>query len=307
MADNWMRRYVMKCGVMGQTGFQIGNVHSAKETALHICFSIEKSDAENPNDAKVQIWNLSDTHLKMLEAKDCIVELRAGYGDTIALVLVGTITSVITTMENADRLTEMTIVDGYVSLRDTVLSISLNGKVSSKDVYQMIANEMGMAILFAKDLTFKTIPNGFSYVGKAKNALQKIATYCGHKWTIQNQVIQIALPNRAVNTIGYLLSNETGLIGIPRRITLESGSSSQVGWEVEYLLNGVIGVNDVVKLKSLTANGYFRVCKITMDGDNFDGDWICTAQLVEIEANAELDTKVSKAIENNATIESTIV
>ena len=56
MADNWMRRYVMKCGVMGQIGFQIGNIHTDIETALHICFSIEKSDAENPNDAKGQPW-----------------------------------------------------------------------------------------------------------------------------------------------------------------------------------------------------------------------------------------------------------
>ena len=298
MADNWMRRYVMKCGVVGQKGFQIGNINNAKETALHICFSIEKSDAENPNDAKVQIWNLSDTHLKMLESKDCVVELRAGYGETMALVLVGNVTSAITTMENADRLTELTVVDGYVALRDTVLMISLNGKVNSKDVYQTIANEMGMSIVFAKDLTFQTIPNGFSYVGKAKNALQKIANYCGHKWTIQNQVIQITLPNRAVGTMGYLLSSETGLLGIPRRITLETGDTSQVGWEVEYLLNGAIGINDVVKLKSSMANGYFRVCKVTIDGDNFDGDWICTAQLIEIEVDTELDIKVEKATEN---------
>lgn len=297
---NWMRRYIMKCGKMGQKGFQIGNINNATETALHVCFSIEKSDAENPNDAKVQIWNLSDKNLKILESKDCIVELRAGYGDTMALVLVGSITSVITTMENADRLTEMTVVDGYVGLRDTVVSISLNGKVNSKDVYQTIANEMGMSIVFAKDLTFKSMPNGFSYVGKAKNALQKIAQYCGHKWSIQNQVLQITLPGRAISSSGYLLSKETGLISIPKRITIENGESesTQTGWEVEYLLNGAIGVNDVVRMESSVARGYFRVHKVTIDGDNLEGDWICTAQLIEIEADAELDIKVSKATES---------
>lgn len=27
---------------------------------------------------------------------------------------------------------------------------------------------------------------------------------------------------------------------------------------------------------------YFRVYKLTIDGDNLEGDWICTAQLLEV-------------------------
>ena len=184
MGKNFMRRYIMKCGPAKQKGFQIGNVNNATEAALHICFSIEKSDAENPNDAKVQIWNLSDNNLKILESKDCSVELRAGYGDVLALILAGNVTSAITTRENADRMTEMTVVDGNVELRDTSLTISLKGKVNSKDVYKTIANAMGMAVEFGEGLTFKTMPHGFSYVGKAKNALKKITSYCGHVWSI---------------------------------------------------------------------------------------------------------------------------
>lgn len=293
--ENFMRRYIMRCGKMGKSGFQIGNIHDARETALHVCFSIEKSNAESPNDAKVQVWNLSDSNLKILDTKDCIVELKAGYGDNLALILVGNITSVITTRENADRMTEMTVVDGRAELRDATISVSLNGKVSAKDVYKRIANAMGMSIVFAKDLSFKTMPNGFSYVGKAKNALQKIAKLCGHKWTIQNQVLQITWPGRAVSTRGYLLSSDTGLIGTPKRVTIGSGDETQTGWEVEYFLNGAIGVNDVVQLQSSTANGYYLVHKITFDGDNLEGDWICTAQLLEIKAQPKLDKKAEKA------------
>ena len=39
--DNFLRTYTMKCGKMGSKGFQIGNIHSATETALHVSFSIE--------------------------------------------------------------------------------------------------------------------------------------------------------------------------------------------------------------------------------------------------------------------------
>ena len=41
---NFLRTYTMKCGAMGG-GFEIGNRSSPTETALHISFSVEKSDA----------------------------------------------------------------------------------------------------------------------------------------------------------------------------------------------------------------------------------------------------------------------
>jgi len=295
--QNFMRRYVMKCGKEGQSGFQIGNVNSATETALHISFSIEKADVTNPNDAKIQIWNLSDKSLKVLEDEDCIVELRAGYGNQMALILVGCVTSSTTTKDNADRMTELTVVDGSVELRETTVSISKNGKVDSKQIYQAIAGEMGLPIVFADDLTFKTIPNGFCFVGKARDALHKIVNYNQHSWTIQNQVIQITLQNRALEPTGFEISSSTGLIGTPKRITLES--TKQTGWEVEYLLNGAIGINDAVSLKSSVANGYFRVHKLTINGDNMEGDWTCTAQLISLEADASLDAKAGGSSSGN--------
>lgn len=54
------------------------------------------------------------------------------------------------------------------------------------------------------------------------------------------------------------------------------------GYEVSYLLNPAIGVNDLISLKSKTVSGYFRVHKLSMDGDNYGGDWKCTAQLIGV-------------------------
>lgn len=289
MSENFMRTYEMKCGPSGESGFQIGNIYSNTGEVLHIAFSIEKSSEETPNDAKVQIWNLSDENLKILESKDCIVELKAGYGFSHTLVLVGSVSSAITTLENADRMTELEVVDGLIGLRDTVISVSLNGKVNTQDIYQYIAEQMGISIQYAPDLRHIVIQNGFSFVGKAADALTKIADCCGHQWSIQNGVLQITLPGRAISSMAYQLSAETGLINIPKRITIGSGAEEKTGWEVEYLLNGAIGVNDIVEIESSVANGYFLVYKVTIDGDNLDGDWICTAQVLKISENSELD------------------
>ncbi len=302
--ENYMRTYTMKCGKKGGKGFEIGNIHSDAETTLHVSFSVEKCDVESPNTAKIQVWNLSDSNLKILDSKDCIVELKAGYGNNNTLILAGNVTSVITVPENADRMTEMEVMDGRVELRDTVICLSINGSVNCKDIYKKIAKKMGVPITFAGDLLFKKMSNGFSYTGKAKNALQKIAKYCGDRWSIQNQTIQITWPGRAVSARGFLLNSETGLISIPKRITIGSTSDmeeSLTGWEIEYFLNGAIGVNDVVKIQSATANGYFRVYKVTIDGDNMEGDWMCTAQVLEIKAQPKLDKKVDR-VKNSGTI-----
>lgn len=287
---NWIRTYTIKAGIQGQEGFTIGNINGPKDIALRVSFDVEKSKDESPNNGKVQIWNLSDVNRKLLESKDCILELKAGYDGDNALVIIGAIASCITTDDNADRMTELEVVDGRIAIRDTYVTLSINGKTGAQQVYENVAREMGIPIVFAEDIVFKDFPTGFSYVGTAKKVLDNISIYCGHTWSIQNQVLQVVMKGKPVNTRGYLLSNETGLISIPKRVSLDEGDQSNTGWEVEYFLNAAIGINDIVQLQSSTANGYYKVDNIKMAGDNFSGDWKCTARLIEVKSTSSSAT-----------------
>lgn len=288
--ENFIRRYLMKAGKMGHNGFQIGQTSDSNPHALHISFSVEKSTSETANTAKVQVWNLSPANLSILDTKDCVIELQAGYANHIALILAGNVVTVSTEMDGADRMTEIEVVDGRVALRDTYISISLSGRVDSKEVFDQIAGAMGVSVVYSNGCKFKVLPHGFSFVGPAKTALKKLCKTCGLSWSIQNSVLQIRKPNEPITTRGYLLSTDTGLLEVPKRITISSEgddsgsgkSNSQIGYEVKYFLNGAIGVNDYVKLESDKVRGYFRVYKLTIDGDNLEGDWICTAQLLEV-------------------------
>lgn len=292
---NWRRTYTLKAGVRNQTGFLVGNVESADQIALKIDFEIEKADVKSPNTGKITIWNLSDDNLKILEQEKCIVELKAGYDMTMPLALVGAVASVTTSPDNADRQTELQVADGLISVRDIYITVSLNGVVKSQDLYALIASEMRLPIVFSEELAYVDLPNGFSFVGKAKDALQKVATYNGHIWSIQNQIIQVTYSGRPLSPIGYVLNSSTGLINVPKRVTIETQSSKQTGWEVEFLLNPAIGVNDVVRIESKAVNGLFRVQKITHKGDNYEGDWISTAQVFEIKAPPVSASKSSTA------------
>lgn len=289
--DNFIRSYTLKAGVPGKVGFEISE--------LHISFNVEKSTAETPNSAKIQIWNLSEQNLMALDTKDCLVELKAGYRDSLSLIAVGNVVSAVTVMDNADRMTEIEIVDGLVAIRDTVISVSMNGKVDCKKLYDDIAKKMGVTIMLAKDLKFKSFSNGFSFVGKAKTALQKIADYCGHRWTIHNSILHITNKGRGISSRGYVLSSDTGLISIPKRLVIEKDGKSYTGWEVRYFLNGAIGINDIVKVESNTVSGFFLVQSIVIDGDNMDGEWMCTAQLLEVKAEPKLDKAVNESKEKS--------
>ena len=113
-----------------------------------------------------------------------------------------------------------------------------------------------------------------------------------------------ALAIEAITTKAYRISAETGLISIPKKISITQTTASKSGsgkvsaagsassdssngipgYEIEYLINGAIGINDLVQVESRNLNGIFRVKKQSYSGDNYSGDWKCTAQIVEVVA-----------------------
>jgi hypothetical protein len=298
MSDlNFHRTYVLKAGVEGQEGITIGNTDDATQKTLRITFDIEKGDSKSANTGSIKIYNLSDESQRLLEQTNVIVELSAGYNMTMPLVLVGAVSEISTSREDADIVTELEVADGLIALRDKYITISRVGTVQSKEICDLIAQTMGVTVVYAQELVFKEIPDGFSFVGKARDALTKITNYNGFTWSMQNQVLQIHYAGRPLDTRGYLLSPSTGLVDIPKKVKITGSSSStsstdkgQTGYEVKYLMNAAIGVNDYIELDSKYVNGYFVVKKVKISGDNRQGDWICTAQVLK---TADLPTNAT--------------
>lgn len=280
---NYDRQYRLTIGRTKNKGFELGDINNSVSIAPHISFSIEKSDTSTANTGKITVYNLDPEQLNILSQTDCHIVLRAGYGSNMPLIATGIITYTSTSLESADHATEIEFTESLTELRDTYVSIGLSGSVSSKCVIEYFATEMGVAIAYSKSASFIQFRNGFSFVGSAQTGLSKVCRLCGLSWTLQNGVLQIRAGNDAISYKAYLLSPETGLVEIPKRITFTPTGSSdkQKGWEVSYLLNGAIGINDCVKIRSKVISGIFRVMKLSISGDSYSGDWLCTAQVVE--------------------------
>lgn len=283
--DNFDRQYRLAAGPAGGAGFEVGETSKAQPVALHVNFSLQKSDLETQNTGRVTLWNLNPSQLAVLNEKDCVVSLKAGYGSKLALIFAGIVSYVSTTIDSADRKTEIEVIDNLVEIRDTYVSVSYNGTVNWKIIFDDVAAQMGVAVSYSYNAEFVDISNGFSFVGLARDIMTKGCKCCNLSWSIQNGVMQVKKPGDVMSREVYVLSPDTGLLGIPARVVItqdEATGKNTLGWDVEYFLNGAINIDDYVKLESETVTGYFLVYSLEISGDNVSGDWICKARLLEV-------------------------
>jgi len=253
---------------------------------LHISFSLQKTDLQEQNTGRVAIWNLNPSQLATLDQKDCALSLKAGYGNRLSLIFAGVVSFVTTTADGADRKTEIEVIDNLVEVRDTYVTVSYNGMVNWKTIFDDVASQMGVAISYSYNAEFVDVANGFSFVGMARDILSKGCKCCGLSWSLQNGVLQVKKTGDVMSKEVYVLSAETGLLGIPARVVIEhdeATNKNKIGWDVEFFLNGAINIDDYVKLESKSVTGYFRVYSLDIAGDNMSGDWTCAARLLEVE------------------------
>lgn len=276
-SENFGRSYLLKVGPAGGSGFETSD--------LHIAFSLEKTDLETSNTARLDIWNLNDEHKAMLKMKDCAVSLQAGYGSRMPLVFAGGVSFVSTNMDGTDKKTTVEVEDGLIATKDTYVSLSYEGKVNAKTILDDVAGQMGVAVTYSYNAEFSDIPNGYSFVGMAKDVLSVICKTSNLTWSIQNGVMQIKKPGDVMSQEVFVLSEETGMIGYPKEVNVTADDDSKKdveGWDVEFLMNAAIGVDDYVYLKSKIVTGYFRVYSISIEGDTEGTAWQCKARLLAI-------------------------
>lgn len=286
--DNFDRQYRAVIGQRGSAGVELGGAVGESGMPLHISFDIEKGNKESGNTATVKFWNLSPETIAEIKQKNAVLELCAGYGGNLPLILSGDISTSETVPDGADRVTTIEVVDGLAAVRDSYMSVSYEKGITGIMVLQGAADSMGLSTVVSAEaselLTQKILTNGYSFVGQSKNSLQKICDTCGCAWSIQNGILQVVKKGEAVSPNVYVLNAQSGLLDIPKELTengAESEGGAKKGYEARYFLNGAIGVDDLVMLESGAVSGIFKVESVSMSGDNFEGEWTCTAKLVE--------------------------
>lgn len=285
MQTNFNRVYRLTAKT-ATSSFSCGEINETHREALRVKFLIQKAEINSPNTSRIILWNLSPLQLSVLNERDCQLTLEVGYGSNLFLIFKGEVFYAKTEIDKGDRKTTIMAIDGRIALRDTWVSLTYMGKINTKIVIKEVARQMGIPVVFGYNLNFNIFPRKFTYLGKARGILNRACKLMGVTWSIQDGILQVKNKNDFITPeIAYLLNSQTGLIGTPQKIVLAAQSFGEIdlhGYDVEYLLNGAIGIDDYIYLESMTVQGNFRVHSIEIQGDSFEGEFKAKARVLEV-------------------------
>jgi hypothetical protein len=213
-------------------------------------------------------------------------------------------------IDGGDRSTTLEIADTFGQMSDAYVSVSYNNETRANSVLDNIAEKLDVPVVMSDDakkaLDEVSMADGYSYIGTATSALTSICDTCGLRRSVQDGTLQIVKSGEHKSKYRNLMSAETGLIGIPERV-YKSNSVSSIndyntraeeiyGYRIRYLMDGTLGIYDVIHLKSKYVEGDFFIYKVNVSGDSLRGDWTCTAECVRV-SDATKDGSKTPVIE----------
>ncbi|GKX50050.1 phage protein [Budvicia aquatica] len=289
---------------------------------LRFSFDITKDNDKTTNKLTLKIYNMNNQTRNLVERVNNSVILKAGYEDDIGAITIftGSVVSAWTTREGNDTITELSVRDGALPLRQTKLSLSYAPGTSALDILSDVSASFGLPVKpLPEKIIDKPYRRGFAFCGKAETAMRDICHYLGLTWSIQNNEIQILSKDHPVSDELVVLTPDSGLVDFPSRIVDSTRNKSQgessppsklilsesqgegnqyqiEGYNVKCLLQPriypgcYVGLESKMLLLDPTIDGdsqerpraFFRAEVVTHSGDTFEGDWITECELKSI-------------------------
>jgi len=265
-------------------------------SGLRISFNVTKTEGKDPNTAKIQVFNLSQESRNIIRKRQendtLFVILNAGYtdGDGEELVFTGNVTTISHQIIRPEVITSIEASDGANALFNTKLSLSHGAGVSADTILLQILNAIPISSNF-QTLQYedKSYANGFAFVGLAKDALTKVTKFMNLNWSIQNNEIRLIPFDGDDRTKVVRLSQQTGLVGSPERLTGSTrkaqglSKKDRPGWKFTSLLQPKINPTGkiVVQSREIPVDSTFTVFSVTHTGDTHGEQWETVTEVRE--------------------------
>lgn len=272
---------------------------------LRIRFKIKKNDAESPNIADIEVYNLTPETSQRIQREFTDIILQAGYEGNFGVVFRGNSKQITRGRPNeTDSVLNIIAADGDAAYNFAVVNTTLAAGSTQRD--QIIAasapmNQRGVGLGYMPDMGGQRLARGKVMYGMSRNYMRQSARTTDTTWSIQDGKLQFIpntglLPGQAVK-----LTAETGLIGTPQQTT--------DGILINCLINPQIKPGTIVDLANsevnaakatnffknnkddrkpvaIEADGLYRVLSIELEGDTRGQAWYQTLVCVGIDAAA---------------------
>ncbi|SEP41564.1 hypothetical protein [Pseudomonas sp. Snoq117.2] len=256
---------------------------------LNMSFDVSRS-ADNKrggNSAAIEVWNLSAEHRNRLNGSFLTVKLEVGYETTGLKVLVqGEVTESGTRDQGPDKVTQLVLGEGYVAVNHGRIKATTVGPGRTvADAFSEILKQMpGIARgpWIGTNLNNPLVRGHTLRPGPVRDQLNALAQTYGIEYSIANNVLTLTDRGKATNSQAEapLLTPDTGLVGSPFRVALDSSKSTKdktrkFGIQARILCDASIYPGQLVKLESEQFNGFFRVYTARYFGEMDSNNWYC--------------------------------
>lgn len=223
-----------------------------RSPSLTIEFDIPFGSTRAAGVGHVRIFNLSNETTAKIE-RGAPVVVKAGYGDDIGTVGVGTVERVTTKWEGVDKVTTVLVGDGTDKWLTARVNRTWRQGVRASEVARDIIGILGLnvgRIELPNDVVY---PSGVTHSTSAKTALEAIAEDTGARLHVTRQAVYLVPPDR-YERVGVVLTADTGLLDSPEPVTDAPGA-----YRIRTLLQHRITTDSLVEIRSRMVNGEFRV------------------------------------------------
>ena len=258
---------------------------------LRISFNIKKTLSSSTNTANIQVYNLKKEKRAQINDYGDQVVLKAGYIEESGanLLFIGDTTTVSHLYEQPEIISSLTCGDCERILNQALINISYGTDSSVKEILQGISNAMGfegqLNLSQFNDIIYK---QGFVHDGMGKTALDIVTNFLGATWSVQNNQLTIVPKNGSTSKPPIVISQNTGMIGVPQRYTNKRRDLFRVapkqGYKVRTLLDPQIIPGNKVRLISdqINVDEVLFINSVNHVGDTYGDAWYSNLELIRI-------------------------
>lgn len=252
MARQYLRKVTL---LVGKT-----NGEALDLSKLRIKFKIKKTDAETPNVADIEVYNLDADTSQRIQKEFTDVILQAGYEENFGVIFRGNAKQILRGVEDngVDSYLSIAASDGDSAYNFAVVNTTLAAGATQRDQIGAATrpmSERGVGEGYVPDMGGQALPRGKVMYGNSREYLRQSADASDTSWSIQDGKVQFVprtglLPGQAVE-----LTSASGLIGTPEQ--------TNDGIKIKCLINpnikqgGVVSIRDSA-VKAAKAGKFFQ-------------------------------------------------
>ena len=201
--------------VKGQYGHTViiktGDV-TISNSELDCEFDIPFDDDTEANEAEIIVYNLSDTTIKNIKAKEKIT-VTAGYGKDTGVIFSGFVSSKKTYYDDCDKITKIWALDDMNLKERDVESISYAAGTKASYILKDLCKKVGLPIADFEIKRDHTYTDQETVDGGLMSNIRRLAGICGVSAYILKSKIYVRPLSKGDNT-QFELSVDTGLLEI---------------------------------------------------------------------------------------------